>query len=392
MNLRDVASLRLRNQRVSGEHFKRAQEVVAWLGCVQSQEYPVAKWSLAQRASGFSDADVDTLLDRGAILRTHILRPTWHFVLPADIRWMMRLTGPRVAKTIRPSVDIRVPVEDAIQRALAEIRKALSGGQRMTRRQLVEVLVQHGLVTDPRETVPVFIRAELDLVVASGGLQGKVHTYALLDDIAPPAADDGADHFDRDWALGELTRRYFTSHGPATVADFVWWSGLTVGDTRRGLEINGSALERVKADEIEYWWAGDVGGQATTPRGPDVHLMQGYDEYIVAYRPPRTPLNVDGLIPPSAMSRPPFLHALVVDTQAVGWWRRVAAPGGFSIDVRLARPLGKTEMRALEAEVERHAAFVGAHVSLGQVGVATGATLAAHSEGGSPDARPERDS
>jgi len=374
VNLRDVAAVRLRNQRVTGAHFKSAKEVVGWLGCVQSQEYPVAKWSLAQRASGFSDADVDALLEQGAILRTHILRPTWHFVLPSDIRWMMRLTGPRVARTIRPSVDIRVPTEDAIQRALAEIRSALSGGRRMTRRQLVEVLAQRGLATDPRETVPVFIRAELDLVVASGGLQGKVHTYALLDEIAPAAADERAKQFDRDWALGELTRRYFTSHGPATVADFAWWSGLTVADTRRGLDINGRALERLEADGIEHWWAGDVGGPANTPR-PDVHLMQGYDEYIVAYRPPRTALNVDGLIPASAMSRPPFLHALIVDTQGVGWWRRVSAPNGYTMDIRLARPLSRAEIRALQAEVEQHAAFVGAAVSLGEMSVVSGATL-----------------
>ena len=271
VNLRDVAALRLRNQRVSGAHFKSAEEVVGWLGCVQSQEYPVAKWSLAQRASGFSDADVDALLAEGRILRTHILRPTWHFVLPADIRWMMRLTGPRVAKYIRPSVDISVPSESVIQRSLDEIRSALSGGHRMTRKQLVGLLVQRGLPPDPRETVPIFMRAELDMVVASGGLQGNVHTYALLDEIAPRSLDAGPAEFDRDWALGELTRRFFTSHGPATVADFVWWSGLTVADTRRGFEINGAALERVEADSIDHWWAGDVGGapsHAPRPAGP----------------------------------------------------------------------------------------------------------------------------
>ena len=370
MNLRDIAALRMRNQRVSGAHFESAAEVVGWLGCVQSQEYAVAKWSLAQRASGFSDSDVDSLLAQGRILRTHILRPTWHFVLPADIRWMMRLTGPRVAKYIRPSADISVPSEAVIQRALDEIRAALSGGQRMTRKQLVDVLKRRGLPPDPRETMPIFMRAELDMVVASGGLQGKVHTYALLDEIAPPSVDQGPAEFDRDWALGELTRRYFTSHGPATVADFVWWSGLTVADTKRGLQVNGAQLETLEVDGSTFWWAGDVGGETfanRSDRGRRVLLMQAYDEYIVAYRPPRNPINVDRLVPASAMQRPPFMHALIADTQGVGWWRRATARAGYVIDVRLARPLKSAELSALEAEVSRHSAFVRTPVVIGTI-------------------------
>jgi hypothetical protein len=364
----------MRNQRVSGAHFTSAEEVVGWLGCVQSQEYPVAKWSLAKRASGFVDADVDRLLADGRILRTHILRPTWHFVLPRDIRWMMRLTGPRVAKTIRPSVSIRVPPESVIQRGLEIMREALTGGRRMTRKQLVDVLVRHGMPPDPAEIVPIFMRAELDLVVASGGLQGKVHAYALLDEIAPAGGGEaGATDFDRDWALGELTRRYFTSHGPATVPDFVWWSGLTVADTKRGLEINGRGLSSIDVDGATFWWAGDVSGGGPSAdrseRGSDesVHLLQGYDEYIVAYRSPRDPINVDRLIEPWAMQRPPFLHALIVGTQGVGWWRRVPAGEGYAIETKVARSLSSREQKVLQAEVARYEAFVGVPVALAPV-------------------------
>lgn len=368
MNLRDVAHLRLRNQRVSGGQFKSAEEVVRWLGCVQSQEYAVAKWSLAQRASGFSDADIDELLGQGRILRTHILRPTWHFVLPSDIRWMMRLTGPRVCRLLRSQVVVQGVPERAIEAGLDVIREALVGGRRLNRKQLVQILIERGAVTDQMWTIPIFIRAELDLVIASGGLVGKQQTYTLLDEIAP-SLDAGAAEFDRDWALAELTRRFFTGHGPATMADFNWWSSLTVADTRRGLELNADALEKLEVDGTTFWWAGDDGGDtspraAAADRSAQVHLMQAYDEYIVAYRSPRKPINVDGLVHASAMSRPPFLHALIVDTQLVGWWRRVSAGDGYRIEVRLARPLNAAERRRLEAEVERYGRFVGVPVSL----------------------------
>ena len=123
-----------------------------------------------------------------------------------------------------------------------------------------------------------------------------------------------------------MTRRYFTSHGPATVADFTWWSSLTVADARRGLEANaaaGRALESLDVDGTGYWWAGDTSaaGERDDP-SPAAHFLQAYDEYIVAYRSPRTVVNLDGLAHPSVLQRPPLTHVLIVDGQVTGFWRR----------------------------------------------------------------------
>jgi DNA glycosylase AlkZ-like len=316
------------------------------------------------RADGLRDVDVDAALADGRILRTHILRPTWHFVLPADIRWMMQLTGPRVARVIRSAQDLVVPPEARIQHALETIRAELAGDKTVTRRELVAILWERGCVESQREIIPILIRAELDLVICSGGLAGKNQTYALVDERAP--ADPGWE-FDRDWALGELTRRYFTGHGPASIADFTWWSGLTVADTKRGLEMDGPSLERLQVDGTDYWWAGDVGGGDGGDRrvpSPTVHLMQGYDEYIVAYRSPRDPINVSHLLSPTVLNRPPFLHGIVLDTQGVGWWRRVNAKSGFEIETKLARPFNRSEKAALGEAVERYAEFVAQPVKL----------------------------
>ena len=323
------------------------------------------------------DAHVDAALADGRILRTHILRPTWHFVLPADIRWIMALTAPKVERFLLYGSYGSTPDHRLLRRGVDVIAAALAGGRRLTRVQLVRLLHDAGINADPIQTGRMFVRAELDLVIASGGLDGRAQTYALLDEIAPPSGSGKA--FDRDWALGELTRRYFTSHGPATVADFTWWSSLTVADTKRGIDDNGRGLETLEADGVRFWWAGDVGGDGTDAGSgepsPTVHLMQGYDEYIVAHRAPRNPINVSGLIPASAMTRPPFLHAMILDTQGVGWWRRVNDGRGYAIQAKLARVPSAHEQRALREEVARYEAFVAVPVELGRAEVAVGGTL-----------------
>jgi len=362
LSLREIARLRLRNQRVMGGSFDSAVDAVGWLGAVQSQEYPFAKWSLGKRVASLTDGDVDTLLAAGQILRTHILRPTWHFVLPADIRWMMALTGPRIAARMRPAFGA-VMDDPLIQRGIDAMAAALAGGNRLSRAQLTRLIVGQGIVPTEQATIPMLMAAELQLVIVSGGLVGKVQTYALVDEVVPRLA-----RFDRDWALAELTRRYFTSHGPATIADFVWWSGLTVADTRRGLAANGAngtGLEQLDVDGAAYFWAGDTSDPSVADDpSPTIHLMQAYDEYIVAYRSPRTPINVDGLAHPSVLQRPPFTHAIIRDGQAVGFWRRQPAKERLVIETSLLTDLTASERRALAAAAERYGRFVGLPVEV----------------------------
>jgi hypothetical protein len=199
--------------------------------------------------------------------------------------------------------------------------------------------------------------AEMNLLVASAAPRGAKQTYALVDEWAPPSDADKLP-FDRDRALLELTHRYFTSHGPATIGDFAWWSGIGAAETRRAIAANGSALEKLDVAGEEFWWATDVGGSADSPPSPTVYLMQAYDEYVVAYRSPRTPINLAGLASPSVLQRPPFYHAVFVDTQLVGFWRRLSAKSGYRVELSLLRKLTARENEALEEEVARYAAFV----------------------------------
>jgi hypothetical protein len=367
-DLREIARLRLRNQRVTGALLASPAEAVGWLGCVQAQEYPLAKWSVAMRVVGgrdgsVHDTGVDQALARGEILRTHILRPTWHFVAPRDIRWIMRLTGPRVLSGSAARIRFLELDDSQLARSQDVMRRALEGGKQLTRPELQAEISRAGLNADGSRAAYMFMAAEMTCLVASGAPRGGKQTYALLDEFAPPGPRDVAP-FDRDAALAELTLRYFTSHGPATVADFGWWSGIGARETQRGILANGTDMERLEVDREEFWWAGDQGGSADSPPSPAVYLMQAYDEYVVAYRSPRTPINLDGLAADGVLGGLPFAHTIVSDTQVVGYWRRLTAGGGFRIEVQLLRALSTAESAALELEVERYAAFVERPVSL----------------------------
>ncbi len=372
MDQREIARLRLRSQLVAGAEPRRPEDVVGWLGAVQSQEYALAKWSVGQRSVGLSDADVEDALQRGAILRTHILRPTWHFVLPADIRWVMRLTAPRVDVQMRHWHQRFGVDEPDLERGLEIVRRELAGGRRQTRRHVAEALVAGGFDIEGQRLAYLFIRAERDLLVASGGgtVRGQ-QTYALLDERSPlpsaaPAGPDG------EAARIELARRYFVSHGPAATGDFTWWSSLTAADTKRAvaaLEAD-RVLERLQVDGVDYWLAPDRIGREEP--SPTVHLLQGFDELLVGYRATRPAVNVDGLLPRSVLGRPPFLHLVMLDGQVVGYWRHVPRTGRadeeFAIATRLLRPLSAREHDALAAAVERYSTFVGRAVRLAKRG------------------------
>src|SRR5688500_17522208 len=271
----DITGARLHNQGLSDARFTRPQDAVRWLVAVQAQDYAGAKWALALRMRRATDAAVERAFAAGAILRTHVMRPTWHFVTPADIRWLLALTGPRVQQRMAPynrhfELDART-----FARGLKVFERALRDHQYLTRIELSERLADAGMPMTGQRLAHLTMEAELEGVVCSGPRRGKKFTYALLAERAPDAP-----RLSRDEALAALTRRFFKSHGPATVRDFVWWSGLTTADARRGLEINTARREEI--DGRIYWTIGPPPLAAT--RDHRVHLLPIYDEYIVAYR------------------------------------------------------------------------------------------------------------
>ncbi len=345
----DLARLRLASQRLVGEPFARPADVVGWLGAVQSQDYAGAKWALAQRCEGATSASLDDDFAAGRFLRTHVLRPTWHFVTPADLRGLLVLTAPRVrAASAGRSRDLGLD-EATYVRSNAAIAAALRDGAQLTRPELGQALADAGIPPDGQRLPYLLMRAELDAVICSGARRGKHHTYALFDTRVPPAPAP-----DREVLLAGLARRYFTSHGPSTPHDFAWWSGLTIADARAGIALNGAALAREEVEGRAFWYD----PQSTPPRGrtPVVHLLPNYDELTVAYRDhgPSFHPDVRGRGPGDLLA-----NVIAVDGLVVGGWRRTLTKRAVIIDVTWCLPLEEAAEAGLAAAAERFGAFLG---------------------------------
>jgi hypothetical protein len=344
----DVAAVRLRNQRLMQTTISDPAGVVRWLGAVQAQEYPAAKWGLGLRGSGFVDADVEAAFSRGAILRTHVLRPTWHFVAPEDIRWMLALTGPRVQATCA-SYYRKMEIDAALfARSAKAIERALRGGRALTRRELATALSRAGIEARLQRLAFFMIQAELEGLICSGPRRGKEFTYALLEERVPKAAALSGDE-----ALAALTRRYFTSHGPATVRDFSWWSGLAKAAITRGIEMLGGDLSKVEIDGLTCWFA-----ERSRARRSSAHLLPIYDEFLIAYQD-RVFLKRDSTTPKIYSGRDAFTHHLIVDGRLTGSWRPIERAGTVSVTVATYGRVSRSERDAIRSAADRYAQFVG---------------------------------
>jgi hypothetical protein len=246
----DLLHRRFHTQHLAGPPLETAEAVVELLVAVQSQDYPGAKWSLGHRVRGATDAALDRAFNEGRILRTHVLRPTWHFVTPDDIGWLLRLSAPRVLAQCAhqyPALEL----DRALFRSSHTLfQRALRDGRHRTRTELGAILGCAGIAASGQRLAYIVAEAELTGLVCSGPLRGKQHTYALLEERAPGARVPA-----RDEALGELTLRFFTGHGPATARPFAWWAGLTVADVNAGLHMVRDRLTRLEQDG-HTWWLG----------------------------------------------------------------------------------------------------------------------------------------
>lgn len=347
--------MRLRNQKLIRTGYRTPEEIVGWLGAMQAQDYAGARWAIGLRTNAVTDRDVERACDDGRILRTHILRPTWHFVTPADIRWMLSLCGPRLHVVNAPYYK-RNGVDDAtIRRSRSTIARALGQGAHLTRQELAAALDSAGIQAAGERLAYLMMRAELDGVICSGARRATQLTYALLDERAPAASV-----MKREEALATLATRYFTGHGPATLRDFVWWSGLTAKDAKFGVDAAGKSLEHESVDGLRYWFSGGASTNSTLPLS--LLLLPNYDEYLIAYK------DRGSIKDPSSRVRTTvsleFGHFLIIDGKLRGSWRRTLSANAAVITVKPFRPLIAGERRDLEAQAARHRKFMGRPVTI----------------------------
>ncbi len=352
-----IVARRLRAQRLTGAPCTTPEEAVGLLGAVQAQDYGPAKWSLGARAAAATDDRVERAFAAGSILRTHVLRPTWHFVLPADIRWLLTATAPRIrARDARRYAQLGL--DDAtLRRSARLLTSALRGGNQLTRPELAAALSAAGIGVEGQRLPYLLMAAELDALVCSGPRRGKQHTYMLLEERAPGGLD-----LPRDEALARLARRFFTGHGPATAKDFAVWASLTLAEARAAVAAAGPELGAEELGGLRFWSAArppDAGGGAgRSAPAPRVHLIQGYDEIVMGYAETKPLLARPGSTWEPA-TPPVFRLVVLLDGGVAGFWRRRLKRDRVILEVELLEPFSGPAVAALEAEAARYGAFVG---------------------------------
>lgn len=353
MNLSDIARLRMINQQMAGTKITTGSAMVQWFGGVQGQEYAQTKWGLGMRLKNSSDEDIEKDFTSGKILRTHVLRPTWHFVSEKDIRWLLALTSPRVhqanAYMYRQS-ELDSKVFTKCHRIISDV---LEGGKQLTREEINSAFAEKKIVAAGHRLSYIMMHAELEGIICSGARRGNQFTYALLDERVK-----FKNSIDMEEALRELTLRYFTSRGPATIKDFSTWSGLTTKDCKKAIDMIQRDVEGVTIDDNEYFFTPISGSRSSKLN--DIHLLPIYDELIMGYKERDAYFQFRNNLKSSVKLA--HDNMIVKDGQIIGTWGRSVKSSSIEISTQFFKPLNKTEKKALESVADRLKEFTGASV------------------------------
>lgn len=320
----DIARLRLAGQQIAGTRLKTAKDIVGRLGAVQAQDLPMALWAIGVRLPCSTVGTIEAAVDRGAIIRTHLLRPTWHFAAAADIRWMLALTAPQILGAMKARHKQLGLEPSVLTKSFAVLEKALRGGAHLTREDLIAALGRAKIATADGLASHLFLYAEAAGLICSGAMKNGKPTFALLDEWVPRA-----DVLPKEEALARLAIRYFAGHGPATLQDFIWWSGLPVGQARQALESVKRDLRSETVVSATYWFSG---GLSVSPSDPDsACLLPAFDEFLIGYKDRRASLP-HGSRPKAVSSNGIFRPIMVVNGRIIGTWKKAAVAAAPTLD------------------------------------------------------------
>ena len=346
MNPKEILIQRLYNQQIAETNCKKPEEIVSTLVAMQSQVWDMGKWAIGLRLPGSTNDDIEKAYNKGDILRTHVMRPTWHFVTPADIRWLLKLTSSRVHAFNAPYYRKMELDAKIFKKTNVVFVKMLQGGKQLNRLVLKDALEKSKIKTNDIRLICLLMQAELDGLICSGAREGKQFTYALLNERAPAKGT-----FHRDEALGELTKRYFITRGPATVQDFAWWSGLTVRDAKDGLSMNQSLFQSEKVNGTEYFFK--PASVDYKKKIPSTFLLPDYDEYGISYKD--RSLFLDELT--NFKGKKKYPHTTIINGVAGGTWRHSRKSKQLNIETIAFEQLSKAKGRLLERAVHRYISF-----------------------------------
>ena len=354
--LEKIPSLRSLNQQLTNPKFKTAKEIAGWIGALQAQDYSMSKWALGIRLKNSTEVAINKEINSGSIIRTHLLRPTWHFVSSNDIYWILELTAPRIKAAVKfrdKQLGLTDPVFDKCNRIL---EKSLRDYNHKTREELITELKKNKIDIEENRASHIFLRAEMEGIICSGKQKNEKPTYAVLEEWVPEHKKTN-----RDEALRELAKRYFTSHGPASIHDFHWWSGLSMSDVKLSLDYNKDNLITEIIQNKTYWMANDY--IKPKPDFNEINLLPAYDEFLISYRDRTATLSLienKKVISNNGLFYPTILQ----NGHVIGTWKRNVKNDTVFVTINLFKPDNLYLGDMLTKSLTRYSNFINKKIEL----------------------------
>ena len=352
----DIALSRLVNQQIATSKFSSLKEIAGWMGALQAQDFAMSKWAFGVRLPWSTEKTVNEAVSSGEIIRTHLLRPTWHFVSADNIRWMLELTASRIRASMK-SRHRELELDDQLLSKCNSLIYKWLNGKSLTREELLSSFKNAGIRVDNNRASHILAWSELSSVICSGATDGKKHTYALLDDRVP-----GKSTLSREEALAKLAEIYFRSHGPATIKDFEWWSGLTSAEARKALESVRSELSTLTVDSYKYWFREyfDI-----PENNQSAFLLPAYDEFIISYIDRSASLEIRNhrrAVSENGLFRP----VIVSGGKVVGLWKRTIKKETGIVETEFFQKPKRNLMKQVERCVEEFGKFLGKETKISE--------------------------
>jgi hypothetical protein len=344
-----IATMRLASQQLANPRFTAVRNAVAWMGAMQAQDSAMAQWAIGARLAQSTASGVQAAIDCGEIIRTHLLRPTWHIVAAEDVRWILELTAPHINASVNATHKALELTASAVSRTNSLLEKSLIGGRHLTRDEVLAIFRKARIPVGGYRAAHILLRAELDAVICSGPARDGKQTYALLDERV-----QGGKRLSGDRALKELAERYFTSRSPATLEDFMWWSGLRIAAARRAMELTDSTFASATIDSRAYRIA--RGGARQARLTHSVYVLPAFDEFLISYR------DRSAVLPPGpyanvVSSNGIFRPVIVSGGQVSGLWKRTMANDDVKIEAWLFGKSARSMRKSIEKAFARYARF-----------------------------------
>jgi hypothetical protein len=352
----DIASLRLANQQIAGTKCGSAQEVVGWMGAMQAQDFAMAKWAVGIRFPNSKDSDIEAAINSGKIFRTHVLRPTWHFVSAEDIHWILDLTAPEIKAAMKSRRAELGLSETVFTQSNRIIEKALRDQKQLTREAVIAEFERADFAVDNNRGYHLLVQAELDGILCSGPIEKGKKTYALLEERCPKIR-----RLSKEEALARLADKYFTSHGPASLQDFIWWSGLPAGDARRALEMVRPGLASETIASRTVWFHDNI--FTSRPDENTACFLPAFDEFIISYEDRSASLS-DIAFRRAVSSNGIFRPVIVVNGQAIGIWKRAVKQNKVIVETQLFDPSINLPSEIIQNAVSPYGRFLDKEVEI----------------------------